>query len=341
MSEENEALLVADLSGLSPSLIEAAQELVTLKYTLDSKAKHNPSFVPEDLHGPMSGGEYGPHFGETFFNCIIPFLPHDSAEKERNVMMVPTANTFGCSWRWWPDSILREGEEDTIREHIFSREGIKRSSFSFIVELGLFLPNEGKNRVNFCRAHGIEHIPAQVSKVHYPAAEQIKIYAVTCVGGTDYWAVYEHRFVQKLRHSGYALPLLRAYGVQILNDWPSDFPSIISVLSHENTCTDTTRFHNPVIDIELVQQELDRATESAQLAEQYVPARLLALPIKNKIFILALTFFCCMASYIVSLFSDGALEEITSGLTIVFLGMLIFFILPVLQIKSKCIDRGM
>lgn len=271
MSDENVALPVADLSGVSPCLLDAAQELVTLKYTLDSKAKHNPSFVPEDLHGPMSGGEYGPHFGETFFNCIIPFLPHDSAETEREVMMVPTANTFGCSWRCWPDSILREGEEDTIREHIFS--------------------SEGKNRVNFCRAHGIEHIPAQVSKVHYPAAEQIKIHAVTCVGGTDYWAVYEHRFVQKLRHSGYALPLLRAYGVQILNDWPSDFPSIISVLSHENTCTDTTLFHNPVIDIELVQQELDRATESARLAEQYVPARLLALPIKNKNFYSGVDFF--------------------------------------------------
>lgn len=290
MIEENQALPVADLSGLSSSLIEAAQEIVTLKYTLDSKAKHNPSFVPEDLHGPMSGGEYGPHFGETFFNCIIPFLPHDSAEKERNVMMVPTANTFGCSWRWWPDSILREGEEDTIREHIFSREGIKRSSFSFIVELGVFLPNEGKNRVNFCRVHGIEHIPAQVSKVHYPAAERIKIYAVKCVGGTDYWAVYEHRFVQKLRHSGYALPLLRAYGVQILNDWPSDFPSIISVLSHENTCTDTTRFHNPVIDINLIRQKFERDAECTRIAEQHAKKYLPSLLVNHKPFLLALIF---------------------------------------------------
>lgn len=339
MSAEYKKLPVVDLSELTPRLIDTAQELVTLKYTLDCKAKNNPCFVPDDLHGPMRDGVYGPHFGEDFLNRIIPFLPRNSAETECEVMMVPTANTFGCSWCWWPDSIHIEGKEKRIKEHIFSREGIKHSSFRFIVELGLFLPREGKNMVNFCRAHAIEHIPVRVTKVHYPAADKIKIYAVKGVGGTDFWAVYEHRFVQKLRHCGYALPLLRVYGVEVLNDWPSDFPPILSLLSNESTCTNTMLFYNPVIDIALVQKELQHTNENARLAEQYIPIGLLALPIKNKIFVLVLVFFCLMVSSIIALVSDGVLEGITWGLVMFFLGMLTFFIFPVLQIKAKCIER--
>ncbi len=83
-------------------------------------ARDHSGYVPDDLHGPMGGGEYGPSHGMCFFNRIIPFLPRDSEVHEPEILYVPVAHTLGCSWQWWPDRYLSEEDEEGIKLHIFS-----------------------------------------------------------------------------------------------------------------------------------------------------------------------------------------------------------------------------
>lgn len=99
----DEKLKHADLSSLPEQVREAARELVDLKFRIDMAARGGTSGIPLDLHGTITGGEWGPHFGQEFFCSIIPFFPRDYETCSATEMLVPTLHTFGCSWRWWPD----------------------------------------------------------------------------------------------------------------------------------------------------------------------------------------------------------------------------------------------
>lgn len=75
---DEKSLNIVDLSHLSALQIKAAREFTDLKFDIDMKARDCPKNIPDDLHGPMRGGEYGPYFGMCFFNSIMPFMPRDS-----------------------------------------------------------------------------------------------------------------------------------------------------------------------------------------------------------------------------------------------------------------------
>ncbi|MCZ5103459.1 hypothetical protein O5183_04685 [Escherichia coli] len=217
----DEKLKHADLSSLPEQVRVAARELVDLKFRIDMAARGGTSGIPLDLHGRMTGGEWGPHCGLEFFCSIIPFFPRDFETCSVTEMLVPTLHTFGCNWRWWPDRYCSDKDEHYIRRHIFSDYGLKSTSYTFIPQLGLFCPSEGKNRVNFCRHHGIEYIPAQVYSHDYPEANRISVYVQDTAGGLDVWAVLDNRYVQKVTHYAFALPLLCAYGVEFPGKWYS------------------------------------------------------------------------------------------------------------------------
>ncbi|HAV1871898.1 TPA: hypothetical protein JG951_003170 [Enterobacter hormaechei subsp. steigerwaltii] len=283
------ALKRADLSYLPEEVSQAARELVDLKFRIDMAARNDTSDIPPDLHGRMRGGEWGPHFGLEFFCCIIPFLPRDFESCSATEQLVPTSHTFGCSWRWWPDRYCDEKDEQKIRYHIFSEPGLKSTSYTFIPQLGLFCPGEGKNRVNFCRHHNIECIPARVYPHDYPEAKRISLYLLDVAGGVDAWAVLDNRYVQKVSHHAFALPLLRAYGVTIAHKWPAALPSISDILANEWGCADDSIFHKTVFDMHVVQEVLNRNDADKNSGECFVKTSILELPLSG------VNRTCCLA----------------------------------------------
>lgn len=328
----DENMKVADLSHLSEPLTNAARGLVDTKFRVDIAARNSPKDIPDDLHGPMRGGEYGPNFALCFFNSIIPFLPREWDVEEPELLSVPVAHTFGCSWSWWPDRYLKDDDELKIRNHIFSDYGISSTSYTAIPELGLFLPHEGKNRVNFCRHHNIEYVPARVYTHHYPRAERIKLYVLDVAGGKDVWAVLDGRFVKKISHYDYALPLLRAYGVAVLEKWPKELPSLISLLENSSRCVDGETFHNPVLDANAVRKVVEKK-------ERYVRCGMLDLPVRRKYRILTvIVIIWLMAAVTRGAFDEGLVGTILLATFSFFTGLLVVAIVPVMHIKMKYLD---
>ncbi len=337
----DETLTSLDISYLSDELISAAQNFAALKFDIDMLGRSRPKDIPADLHGPMNGGEYGPHFSSSFFTAIIPFFPRNVDSQEATVYAVPVAHTLGCSWRWWPDykSSIKDASE--IRTHILSEFGASRTAYTWVYELGLCLPGEGKNRINFCRHHGIETLPARVYVEHYPSADRMEIINLSVAGGRDVWAILDNRYVQKVSHYTYALPLLRAYGVKVSEAWPEELPPVHTLLQHARKCTNDSLFHRNVIDLQAVQQQLDKAAQKATEGESFTRCGLLDLPIRRKfISCFVMIFFWMVSAAVWCNFREG----ITGGVALATLafcsGVLTVMMAPVLQIKQKHIEKN-
>ncbi len=334
-TELSEPVNVADLSHLSECMVTAAREFVDLKFRIDTEGRKAPKNLPDDLHGPVSGGEYGPLGASCFFNNIIPFFPRDITSNKATVMSVPIAHTLGCSWHWWPDYDKPTRDKDKIISFILSEHGARNTAYTYIPELGLCLAEEGQNRVNFCRYHHIPHVLANVYTRHYPEAERINVYVLEVAGGSDVWAVLDDRYVQKVSYFGYALPLLRAYGVTISERWPESLPALNDVLLNVEFCTDKKQFHRPVIDIQAVKECLDKA----ERGERYVKFSLLDLPIRRKFTGLAWTLGSGVAASVMwGIFSEGVMGQVFLALLAFSGGILAVMLAPVLQIKRKHLE---
>ena len=240
-----------DLSYLSPDVLSAAKNFADLKYQIDVTGRRNPAEIPNDLHGRQRYGEYdGPYGGDTFLESIIPFIPFAPDYEVLGVKNIPIAHTLGRSWRWWPDHCC--GDEDRIIEHISSPENGKYAYYYLVKELGVIFASEGKNRVNFCRHHGIEKIPVKVIQFNYPPANSIKIYVINSHVGTETVAVLDGRYLQKISHISYALPLLNSYGVNVDTEWPINFPSIENIYEHAHCAKVDAMFKVRTIDLHKV-----------------------------------------------------------------------------------------
>jgi len=336
-----EILTSLDVSHLSDEMVRAAQTFAGLKFNIDMLGKSWPEDIPDDLHGPMCGGEYGPEFASSFFTAIIPFFPRNTESQRATVCVVPVAHTLGCSWRWWPDYKSPKEDTELIRAHILSEYGAGGTAYTWVCELGLCLPGEGKNRINFCRHHGIETLPAQVYVEHYPAAERMEIIVLSVAGGRDVWAILDNRYVQKVSHYAYALPLLRAYGIKVSRAWPKDLPPVHTLLQNACECTNDSLFHREVIDAEAVQQLLDNAEQKVKEAEAFTRCGLLNLPIRRKFFYCFVMIFVWMVSAIIW---DSFREEITGGIALAIAafcsGVLTVMMAPVIQIQQKHTNKN-
>ncbi|CNB82203.1 hypothetical protein [Yersinia similis] len=335
----DENIKAVSLSHLTPQMVKAARDFVDLKFQIDTEGRRYPGNIPDDLHGPASGGEYGPYFGSDFFNNVIPFLPRRHALPPVEIMSVPVNHTLGCSWRLWPDPDILITEKEEVISYINSEHGIRDTYYIYISELGLFLPGEGKNRVNFCRYHNIKHIPACVRVGYYPDADTIKIYVLDIAGGRDVWAVLDNRFVQKVSHYAYALPLLRAYGVKVLHEWPKVLPAMSDILHNARYCSEDSDFHKTVIDISAVRDVLNKAVEKKVWGEEYVRCRLISFPLRKKYVYLAwVSVVWLVATIVLGSFREGLVGDIALAVVAFTTGSLFVMMTSIFQVRKKHLE---
>lgn len=223
--------------GISDTLRREVTSLVDAKLLVDVIGRPSGSRLTDGLHD----GGYGPKDGNEFFRAVLPFSNRSPTGKSFPAM-VPTRQTIGCSWKWWPDSL----DTDEIESHraffldpARAEEGPNRAEYDWIQGLGLFLAGEGKNRVAFLREMKEDWIPAWVTPCTYPAADRIAIYREKFAGAEKFWAVLDDKFVESLEQPLWAIPLLSAYGVEFHASWPSRFPSLDLIQTEWNRAKET------------------------------------------------------------------------------------------------------
>lgn len=229
-SSASTASLAPLSTGVSAELNRAVQSIVRNKYLIDcAVADHGASMLARDLHD----GGYGPHEPMPFLCHILPFYRTcdrvDDGTPAFEYAQVPTSNTLGCSWRWRRKN-LKESELENCRTKLtdFSAmtEGkVDDATYAWVKPLGIFVPGEGKNRVDFFREEGIEAIPARVYEWTYPESGRFVIYEVKKGGFSGTWAVLDGRWVEPVPNPSWTLPLMRAYGVKTAERWPTSFPN--------------------------------------------------------------------------------------------------------------------
>lgn len=227
---EDKAIRPIDLA-ISERLSRAVQDLAHNKYVMDLDVhQHSAGILAGDLHD----GAYGPAEPLPFLARILPFMWAATPSDGREYALVPTANTLGCSWRWRRRSLDDERAQRLVLQLTDSRalesHSLDRASYALVRPLGIFAPNEGKNRVDFLREEGIEQIPAEVFYIDYPSADRMKLYRVEAGVFAETWAVLDGRWVERVAHPHWAIPVLNAYGVALEQEWPARFAPIGDVL---------------------------------------------------------------------------------------------------------------
>lgn len=211
--------------GISEQLARQAKKLVLNKYLIDKAvAEHGASMLARDLHG----GGYGPHEPLPFLHHVLPFLSESDSVGEHAYALVPTSHTLGCSWLWRGHHLTKEETKELVSQLSNSAallDGtLNNVSYGWIKSLGILVPYEGKNRVDFLREQCVENIPAKIRERTYPSPDRIQIYNVQESSFLETWAVLDKRWVQKVSNPSWTCPLLEAYGVTIDNRWPDHFP---------------------------------------------------------------------------------------------------------------------
>ena len=222
---------VLDLDAIEPiappaslELHEAVLHLVQNKYWLDRLAESSSMPLPM----AFDSGGYGLHEPATFYEKLFPFVPWWDRISDTVAALVPTDQTIGCSWRWRTKHV-KSGERADLVAHLTDRTNAlrdcgQRAQYMWIQPLGLVLPHEGKNRVDFLRDCLVEFIPARVTAYDYPAANRMRTHRVEVHGREEVWAVLDERWVQRLEHPEWVQPVLTAYGVK-QHLWPTRYPS--------------------------------------------------------------------------------------------------------------------
>ena len=166
------------------------------------------------------------------------------------------------------------------------------------------------------------------------------MYVQDTAGGLDVWAVLDNRYVQKVTHYAFALPLLRAYGVAFPGKWPAGWPSISDLLANQLCCTDETTFHKPVIDMHAVRGVLDRDKTSREDGEMYVKTSVHELPLAGLVrFTLIAMLLSLGALFIYEILDEGILSKIALGITTFMAGVVASFFIPAFRIKKKYLRK--
>ena len=227
MNESQVSAQITDLRPLEQSIsseqLTAVNRLVQAKYYLDSMVDDGyGNYVTEDLGGGTSGSLFPSDFVQRVFPFIDGFEPCGSEFSA----LVPTSQTlgFGCKWR-----NTKGGEREARRQFVTDPKraslasDIHRAEYMWLKPLGLIMPHEGKNRVDFLREEGVEFIPARVMPYDYPVASRIQIYKINVKGINQCWAILDGEVLQDVEHPLWALPVLTAYNVETFEQWPTNF----------------------------------------------------------------------------------------------------------------------
>jgi len=207
----------------------AVQSIVTNKYLIDCAVGDSGARM---LAGDLHDGSYGPHEPLPFLSRILPFSHTckrtDNGTPDFLNASVPTANTLGCSWRWRGKSLSPAERQKCLSRTTDFQSMVDRhgdiACYGWVKPLGIFLPSEGKNRVDFLREEGVATIPAKVFEMTYADPGRLAIYRIKLFGFETTWAVLDGRWVEQVSHPTWTIPLMRAYGVEISDKWPDAFP---------------------------------------------------------------------------------------------------------------------
>lgn len=213
--------------GISEDLRHAICRYVDAKHLIDDISGRLGAKI---VAGKLANDSYGPKFGLDFFIKTFPFVSENSdvPQGEEFFALVPTRQVIGMSYKWTPDTVP---DKDVLLKHLqtLHLEDARHreiAEYFWIKPLGLFLANEGKNRVAFFRAMGCEHIPARVITSDYLAASRMAMYRVNLHGNKEWLIVRDNRFVELLEHEQWSHPVLRQYGVVESDAWPEDYPPV-------------------------------------------------------------------------------------------------------------------
>ena len=173
---------------------------------------------------------------------------------------------------------------------------------------------------------------------HYPDTDRIKIYVLNVASGLDVWAALDDRYIQKVSHYAYALPVFRAYGIAIFNQWPEEFPSLTEVLQYEHCCSEELGYKYRTIDADAVQEKLDKVERDNIFKLQWVRCNLLELDfsLSNIFMILLFTMITWITSLIVWQSTSVEYLNTVAGTLFTFTSGILFVVfVPVFKCRRK------
>jgi len=321
---------------LSEQLNKVARALVFNKYMLDkAMSEHGASMLAGDLHG----GIYGPHEPMSFLGMVLPFLKFNYSVNDTGNAMVPISHTLGCSWRWRRRH-LSPKEAEQIERSLSDPEALLKGThdtarYIWIKSLGIFAPSEGKNRVDFFREINITSIPAKVSEWSYPSADRIKLYKVEDRPFNGTWAVLDDRWVQKVQYPSWTYPLLIAYGVEVVENWPRHFPSFKFISADPSALQDQLGFRNDKI------PDLEKMKAREAYQSEYLRCSMLELKnirIDIRIWCLAITtIFICFLGLRTSPDEWESFRSAAGILLGASLSVALFPILPIMIARRRAV----
>ena len=220
--------------GMPLAVLAAVEHLVRKKYEEERAAWARESAENRRLR--MGCG--GPEQPQEFFRARFPFFEVLlDPPRERPVRAdAPTAQTLGCSWSWRAGDEAPEVQQELLRKLQRPPMDTDDVHYLWIRNLGLYIPREGKNRVDFFREHGVEMIPAFVTPCTYPAPERFGVYEMGLGEQRQIWIVLDGNFAQPAPVCfGEIEALWQAYGVAPSRRWPelasAELPSAALVVA--------------------------------------------------------------------------------------------------------------
>ncbi len=211
-------------SAVPPNIMlqAAVTRLVEQKEQIDQLARNGllAGLLPAEWN-TSPGNEL-----RAFVASVVPFAS-DSARGETIAARVPLKFLLGHSQRWDKRDVA---EPKSLAAYLGSDDravpgNADLAEVMLLAPLGLAWAHAGRGRVGFLRAMGLETLPARVTALPYPAAEQLALYLADCDGTTQVWCVLDKRKLRALSVPSLTLPLLSAYGVAAPEPWPSNWPA--------------------------------------------------------------------------------------------------------------------
>ena len=205
-------------------LQSAAMRLVEQKDQIDALAQ-------QGLLAPLLPAQWmGSHGGvdlRAFVASVVPFIPA-AGRGEVAAARVPLKFLLGESRRWGVEDVT---EPRSLAAYLASDEratpGAKDGAeVMMIAPLGLCWAHEGRTRVSFLRRMGGTSVAARVTALEYPAPAQLMVFQGTGDYATTALCVLDGRKVRPLVAPWLTVPLLAAYGVGALQEWPANWPTL-------------------------------------------------------------------------------------------------------------------
>ncbi|AWK42991.1 hypothetical protein GPY51_21115 [Photorhabdus laumondii subsp. laumondii] len=166
-----------------------------------------------------------------------------------------------------------------------------------------------------------------------PKADRIKLYVKEEAAGRDVLAVLDNRYVQKVNHYAFALPVLQAYGVIVSRKWPSDLPSTDDIRAYASTSVNNKLFYRPVVDLDKVRVAFTKKKEG----EEFIRTTLFhLLPVRKKfthIFVFMLIFVVAMTLW--DHLGEGNVANMLLAVGAFAVGSMFVMMVPVFQVRKK------